>query len=133
MKHEFQLRHDFVVSLLMPDDLSHDEARRFAAAVLGFPSSHDSPFVYSAELFRNELKRKTCQIGTCFETAVGIHCVYVMTSAIPPDGPFEVDLSLCQRHLTQFDMDGLQGVITAYGDQIVAVGFTTTCDQTAAA
>ena len=117
----------------MPDDLSHDEARRFAAAVLGFPSAQDGPFVYSAELFRNELKRKTCQIGTCFETAVGIHCVYVMTSAIPPDGPFEVDLSLCERHLTQFEMDGLQGVITAYGDQIVAVGLKTTCDQTEAA
>jgi len=128
VKHEFQLRPDFVVSLVMPDDLSHDEARKLAAAVLALPSEREDPAVSRAELFRIELERKTCQIGTCFETAVGVHCVYVMTAAIPPDGPFEVDLALCQRHLNQFDLDGLKGVLTAYGDQIVSVVSTTNCD-----
>lgn len=69
----------------------------------------------------NRLRGVKCEVGTCFLDAVFTEYVLV----IPGDRDLSherhhIDIVLCYRHDQQFSRDGLSGVVTAYGDEIVA-------------
>lgn len=68
----------------------------------------------------NRLPHVVCEVGTCCWTAT--HMEYV--AVVPWNGDSErercdIDIALCSRHDQQFQLDGLVGTITAYGDRVL--------------
>ena len=69
--------------------------------------------------FLNRLPGVKCEIGTCCTDAVFREFI-----AVIPDNPAlkqerrAIDIVLCRSHDEQFHLDGLVGIITAYGDEI---------------
>jgi hypothetical protein len=67
----------------------------------------------------NRLPHVACEVGTCFTTAA---CTEYIT--VVPGNPdlrnerHQIDIVLCQRHDSEFQRNGLVGVITAYGDEV---------------
>jgi hypothetical protein len=71
----------------------------------------------------NRIANVVCEVGTCFTVAA--HTEYV--TVIPGDPNLrnerhQIDIALCQRHDSDFQQNGLVGIVTAYGDRVVAVG-----------
>jgi hypothetical protein len=68
----------------------------------------------------NRLPHVVCEVGTCFTVATCTEYVTVI-----PGNPalrnerHAVDIVLCQRHDSDFQLSALVGIITAYGDEIV--------------
>ena len=67
----------------------------------------------------NRIAGVKCEVGTCFVTATHME----WTTVIPGDSSLRherhrIDVALCRMHDAQFQDDGLNGVITAYGDEI---------------
>ena len=68
----------------------------------------------------NRLPGVICEVGTCFFRAS--HSEDVMV--IPGNSSLRherrtIGIVLCQRHDEQFQRDGLVGIITAHGDEIM--------------
>ena len=77
----------------------------------------------------NRLRGVKCEVGTCFLDAGFTEYVLV----IPGDRDLSherhnIDIVLCYRHDQQFSRDGLSGVVTAYGDEIVPTDETSKCE-----
>ena len=69
----------------------------------------------------NRLPGVKCEVGDCFTDAVFTEFITV----IPGDPALKherhsIDIVLCRRHDERFQRDALAGIVTAYGDQIVA-------------
>jgi len=68
----------------------------------------------------NRIPNVVCEVGTCVFPASFTEYVKVI-----PGNPalrherHEIDIVLCSQHDRQFELDGLAGVVTAYGDQIL--------------
>lgn len=68
----------------------------------------------------NRVPHVVCEVGTCFTTAAFTEYIIV----VPGDPALKnqrhaIDIVLCRRHDSEFQRNGLTGVITAYGDEIM--------------
>lgn len=68
----------------------------------------------------NRLPGVKCEVGTCFTDAAFTQFITVIPwDPALKDDRREIDIVLCRRHDEQFQRDGLAGIGTAHGDQIV--------------
>jgi hypothetical protein len=68
----------------------------------------------------NRLPGVKCEVGTCFSDAVSTEFVTVIPGdPALKDEHHNIDIVLCRPHEEQFRRDGLAGVVTAYGDEVV--------------
>ena len=64
---------------------------------------------------------RICEVGTCYFAAAHTENVNVIPGdPALRDKRHNVDIVLCAFHDDHFHRDGLVGVVTAYGDQIVS-------------
>lgn len=69
----------------------------------------------------NRLAGTKCEVGTCFLDAAFTERIRVIPgSPALRDERHDIDIVLCRHHDDQFGLDGLVGIVTAYGDQIVS-------------
>jgi len=68
----------------------------------------------------NRLPHVVCEVGACFTAAA--YTEYVTVIPGDPDlrnERHQIEIVLCRQHDAEFAVNGLHGIITAYGDEVV--------------